>query len=342
MGLCQISESMGSLEHNSTRENGEKQPESHFHHQAPSDILISFLAANPSIEYIRYQWLDYSGVLRVRNVTKSHCLSLATSKKPVVIPLCAHTALVDNTVLNFHPCGSNTLWPDWQSLRKSNTGGDDDSYAAVMCCTREPGTNDPDVDYRYCPRVTLQRVLKQAEESYGLHFLIGFEVEFMLMGTAEDGQRYQLLQNGGLYTASACRTQAFVHVQECVDTLRSLDVAVQQFHSEGRSGQFEISLAPLPPMEAVDTLILTQEVIKNVAFKYGHEATMYPKPFADHPANGAHTHLSIHPPYQENGFLAGLLNRLPALCAFTMPTLVSRFLSISYPFLRVSISLGLV
>ncbi len=110
------------------------------------------------------------------------------------------------------------------------------------------------------------------------------------MGKSDDGQRYPLLQNGGHWTASACRTQAFVHVQECVDTLRSLDVAVQQFHSEGRSGQFEISLAPLPPMEAVDTLVLTQEVIKNVAFKYGHEATMYPKPFADHPANGAHTH----------------------------------------------------
>lgn len=102
-----------------------------------------------------------------------------------------------------------------------------------MCCTRGPGTNDPDVDYRYCPRATLQRVLKQAEESYALDFLVGFEVEFMLMGTSEDGQRYQLLQNGGLWTASACQTQTFVHVQECVETLRSLDVIVQQFQAWG-------------------------------------------------------------------------------------------------------------
>ena len=93
-------------------------------------------------------------------------------------------------------------------------------------------------------------------------------------------------------------------------------------------------------MEAVDTLVLTQEVIKNVAFKYGHEATMYPKPFADHPANGAHTHLSIHSPYQKDCFLAGLLNRLPALCAFTMPILVSIILSICYPLLGVSTSFG--
>jgi len=93
-------------------------------------------------------------------------------------------------------------------------------------------------------------------------------------------------------------------------------------------------------MEAVDTLIFAQEVIKNVAFKYGHEATMYPKPFADQPANGAHIHLSIHPPYQEDGFLAGLLNRLPALCAFTMPALVSKILSISYFFPGSSTSFG--
>lgn len=110
MGPCQISENMGSLEQNSTTENGEQQPDSHFHHQAPSDILMRFLAANPSIEYIRYQWLDYS-VLRVRNVTKSHCLSLATNQKPVVIPSCAHNILVDiipysmSTRLAATPCG---------------------------------------------------------------------------------------------------------------------------------------------------------------------------------------------------------------------------------------------
>jgi len=225
---------------------------------------MRFLAANPSIEYIRYQWLDYSGILRVRNVTKSHCLSLATSNKPIMIARCAHITLVNNTMFNGLPIGSNTLWPDWQSLRRTNAGGDGGVCASVMCRTREPDTNDLDTDYRHCPRATLQRVLKQAEDSYGLDFLVGFEVEFMLMGNSEDGRRYPLLQNGGHWTASACRTQVFVHVQECVDTLRVLDVAVQQFHSEGKSGQFEISLAPLPPMEAVDTLILTQEVIKTL------------------------------------------------------------------------------
>lgn len=164
---------MSSLKHSSTTGNGEQQPNGQSHHQAASEILTRFLAANPSIEYMRYQWLDYSGILRVRNVTKSHCLSLATSNKPIVIASCAHNIVVDNTIFDFNPIGRNTLWPNWQSLRKTNAGGDDTSYASVMCCTRKPGTNDPDADYRYCPRVTLERVLKRAERSYGLDVLVG-------------------------------------------------------------------------------------------------------------------------------------------------------------------------
>lgn len=228
------------------------------------------------------------------------------------------TILVDNSCLDWSPIGSHSLWPDWRSLRKTNAGSKGNCYASVMCFIGEPDENDPDTDCRHCPRATLRRVLKQAQDSCGLTFLIGFEIESMLMGTSEEGKRYQLLQTSGLWTARSCRTQAFAYVEEIMDDLRSLDVAVQHFHPEGPSDQFEISLAPLPLMEAIDTLMLTYEVIKNVAFRHGHEATMYPKPFAEHPANGAHTHLSMHLSDKEETFLAGLLTYLPSLCVFTM------------------------
>jgi len=61
-------------------------------------------------------------------------------------------------MFNGLPIGSNTLWPDWQSLRKTNAGGDDNVYASVMCRTREPDTKDLDTDYRHCPKATLQRL----------------------------------------------------------------------------------------------------------------------------------------------------------------------------------------
>jgi len=107
--LRQSFEKMGSLKHGSTTENGKQQSNGQLHHQVPSDILMSFLAANPSIEYIRYRWLDYSAILRVWNVTKSHCLSLATSNKLIMIARCTHITLVNNIIFNGLPIGSNTV-----------------------------------------------------------------------------------------------------------------------------------------------------------------------------------------------------------------------------------------
>ena len=292
----------------------------HYLTENGSTTLTDFLETNPLIQYVRYQWVDYSGVLRTRLLSKSHCLSLASDEKPVVLGPCAHTCLVNNTIFEWSAIGIDNLYPDWKSLHRINTGREGHRYASVMCWTNEPRGDEKDAACEHCPRTALRNVLRQAKNIHGLDILIGFEVEFMLMSKSEDGVRHQLLQNGGVWTASFCRTEAFACLEACVDTLRSMDVPIHQFHSEGRSGQLEISLAPLPPMEAVDTLILTHEVIKNVAFKYGHEATMYPKPFADHPANGAHTHISIRPHHAEAHFLAGLLQRLPVLCAITMPT----------------------
>lgn len=293
-------------------------------HYLPSNsafTLSGFLVQNPAIEFIRYQWVDYSGVLRTRILPKNYCTSLVASNKPVLLPSCAHTCLVNNTIFDWSAMGSNRLFPDWTSLRRYHTGKFANRYGSVMCWTNEPNGSDEDTACTRCPRTAMRNVLKQAKDSFGLDILIGFEVEFMLTSSnAADGVRHQLLEKGGLSTACFCRTEAFACLEECVAALQSVGVTIQQFHSEGPSGQLEISLDPLPPMEAIDTLILAYEVIKNVAFQHGHEATMYPKPFAEHPANGAHTHLSIHPPQLEDHFLAGILDRLPMLCAFTMPT----------------------
>lgn len=44
--------------------------------------LTEFLASNPSIRFIRYQWVDLFGILRVRVLPKAHSLSLAATNSP--------------------------------------------------------------------------------------------------------------------------------------------------------------------------------------------------------------------------------------------------------------------
>jgi len=84
-----------------------------------SGPLISFLTANPSIEFIRYQWLDYSAALMVRVVTRPYAISAAETKSPISLPSPILTACVlDGSILwEDVDVGEDQLWPDWSSLR---------------------------------------------------------------------------------------------------------------------------------------------------------------------------------------------------------------------------------
>ncbi len=261
-------------------------------------------------------------MLRVRVLTKNFSIRLAAKNSPLsIIPGATNGIMMNELVMPDNKyVGHDALHPDWKSLSKTNFGYEGNRYASVMCWVSEAGFEAPDMGFNRCPRTILRRILEQAKDAYGLELLIGFEIEFMLMDTLGDGKRYPMVAEAGHYTASGIRNKAFRYVEECVDALREMNVEVQQFHSEGASGQFEISTGPLPVIEAIDTLVLTHETIKNVLARHGHQATMYPKPFADHPGNGAHTHISIEPTHMEREFLAGLLHRLPNLCAFTLPS----------------------
>jgi glutamine synthetase len=108
-------------------------------------------------------------------------------------------------------------------------------------------------------------------------------------------------------------------VEEIVRSISSAGIKVRQFHTEGESGQYEISTQPLEPLQAEDALIYCQEAIKNVCTQHGLRATMFPKPFEKRGGNGIHHHLSISRTDKEEYFLAGLLEHWGALAAFYMP-----------------------
>jgi len=87
---------------------------------------------------------------------------------------------------------------------------------------------------------------------------------------------------------------------------------------------FEISNGPMPVVEAIDSWVYTRETIKTIFEKHGVIATLHPSPTNQHHGVGAHIHLSISPISDtvENAFLAGILSRLPGLCAFSLPLAV--------------------
>jgi glutamine synthetase len=147
--------------------------------------LIAFLDLNPQIEFIQYQWLDFSGILRARILTKKHCLSLATANEPLCTGAISMTSLIDNSILpGFTSTRVHEIHPDWTSLTQTNFGRDgssvDGRYASVMCSVCEYSSTERRRSFDRCPRTILKEILDDLAAKRGMSFLVGFEIEFVL------------------------------------------------------------------------------------------------------------------------------------------------------------------
>jgi glutamine synthetase len=147
----------------------------------------------------------------------------------------------------------------------------------------QDGTPDP-----YCTRGALSRTEQRLTDA-GFDALIGHEMEFVLVGP--DGSRLpsHLWAQYGL--AGVLEYEGFVRDVSTAATLAGVDI--EQFHPEYGVNQFEISLAPLPPVAAADQLVLTKIIIGRVARRYGLRVSLSPVPFADSVGSGAHQHFSL-------------------------------------------------
>ncbi|PWI65251.1 hypothetical protein PCL_07301 [Purpureocillium lilacinum] len=286
---------------------------------APPSTFQEFLTSHPGVLFIRFQWQDYSGLLRARMVTRQHASAVAAGKTSLRVAPLAFSCLVDNSALpNTTARGSHLLVADWSSLRARQSL--DPLYASVMCSVAEQTPWTPGSNMNLCPRRALEEVVRKATEALQVNFLVGFEVEFEIMKATSDGNFVPYSVGLGNFAVSGLRDPCYVYVEEVVQSLLQAGVKIEAFHTEGRRGQYEIALGPLPPIQAVDQLVIVHDTIKHLFARQGLLATMSPRPVAlRRQSTGQHTHISINPPGREESFLAGILLRLPQLCAFCLP-----------------------
>ena len=192
-----------------------------------------------------------------------------------------------------------------------------------MCNVPETGPFDAYTDYNICSRSILTRILSDAKQEHGVEFLVKFELKFSLVNIAEDDSVNALESEPGNISAAGLRSSRHAYIEECIDDLQAAGIEVQDWHSESKHGGYEIATGPLAPVQAIDALLLSHEIIKNVMSRHDCRVTFYPKPFLDRSSLGTHAHISMQPASEEKRFLAGVLKRLPALCAFTMPSFES-------------------
>ncbi|KAJ4302331.1 hypothetical protein N0V88_002475 [Collariella sp. IMI 366227] len=215
------------------------------------EIVRNFLKNQPTPDFVRICWNDFTAVQRMRMIPFRKFASLLNEGKPTDIGI---TAAVFSLIQNDHllpgasPTGEYRLHPDFSSLKR----GPIDGHISMNGEFRElSGARVP-----LCPRYTLQRAVEYGAEN-NLSFLLGFEIEFLLLervehkpGTTSPSQRYSSLTTDG-HAWSVSRYFATPKIaallRDMVTTLADMSIFVEQLHAESANGQFELILPPYPP-----------------------------------------------------------------------------------------------
>ena len=121
-----------------------------------------------------------------------------------------------------------------------------------------------------------------------------------------------------------------------LSVLADMDIGVDSTHSETGGGQHEIDFQYDDALRSADNVLTARIALKTIARRYDYYCTFMPRPHADLPGSGMHTHQSLHD--AETGvnlfaeteteyglsdtakhFLAGQLEHAAAMCAVLAP-----------------------
>lgn len=299
---------------------------------APSSAAINDSVA-AGVGFVRVVWIDTSGQHRCRVVPEKRFHDVVR-KNGIGIP-CAVMGLVslkDSIAheTNLTEVGEIRLIPDLST--KAIIPWAKGQEMVISDMHLKPGT-----PWDLCPREALRRVSKVLKHEFNLEMNAGFENEFYLLRRElVDGKEKWVPFDTTPYCSTSAIDQAFPLLSEIVASLHSLNIVVEQVHSEIGYGQYEVVSGYTSCELAADNLVYTREVIRAVARKHGLLATFVPKYSLDDMGSGSHVHISL----SENGqnvfmscngenrygmskigeeFMAGVLDHLPSILAFTAP-----------------------
>jgi glutamine synthetase len=181
-----------------------------------------------------------------------------------------------------------------------------------------------------CPRTLLKQALARLEREAGFRLVASFEQEFLLEGPVG--------RPGPGFSFEAQRlVEPFGPL--LIDALRQASLEPEMFLPEYGPAQYEVPCAPAEGVAAADRAAAMRELTREVARRLGFRASFAPMADPEGVGNGVHIHLSLvdldgrpvfYDPDRPGGlslagarFAAGVLEHLPALCAFTAPSVIS-------------------
>ncbi|TFY82140.1 hypothetical protein EWM64_g1875 [Hericium alpestre] len=298
------------------------------------------------IRYVRLQWNDFTNTTRSRVIPLDAFFKLLQSPRPGIGLTKAALGIVGLVMTpGFTAAGEYLYIPDMASMRTCH--GYAPGHVSVMGwfeekVPRKDENGGMTFKAPLCPRGLLKKTVDDAR-SVGVEFLVGIETEFILLKSTDPIEAV----NDEAWSVSAALTTGSVEatvLEEIADSLKKSSVELLMYHAEAAPGQYEIVTGPMQPLEAADAVILTRETIYNIAAKHGLRATLAPRIYSNSTGSSAHANISLHRTSDspenspasnpntnkdttmtplERSFLQSLLEHLPAVAAFTLPTRAS-------------------
>ncbi len=179
-----------------------------------------------------------------------------------------------------------------------------------------------------CPRTFLARAL-EALAKFDLRVMASFEQEFVLTGVED--------RPGATYSLDAFRRQGSFG-ETLMAAVRTAGFKPDSFLPEYGPRQYEATIAAEEGMRAADGAVVLRELARAIAWRTGQRAIFAPMLTPNGIGNGTHLHLSLwndktpvtHDAKAPHGiservapFFAGVLEHLPAICAFSAPSVAS-------------------
>jgi len=148
-----------------------------------------------------------------------------------------------------------------------------------------------------CSRTILAKQVERAAK-LGFKFNLGIECEVYIVrkdpaahnGIAANDPR-DTIAKAAYDVSLTLLNMDFLH--EVVSAMDALGWQVHSLDHEDANGQFEFDFSYADVMTMCDRFIVWRLMMKEIARKYGWEATMMAKPYADRTGSGAHFNMSI-------------------------------------------------
>ncbi|MDD4680582.1 MAG: type I glutamate--ammonia ligase [Clostridia bacterium] len=283
------------------------------------DILR--ICKEQQVQFIRLQFTDIFGTLKNVAITVKQLGKALDNEIMFDGSSIEGFVRIEESDMILHPDLSTFVIYPWTA---------EEGYAARLICDVYNSDGTP---FPGCPRNTLRRVLKEAEEM-GYTMQAGPEAEFFLFHTDPEGKSTMYTHDqAGYFDLGPVDRGEGARREMCL-VLEEMGFEIEASHHETAPGQHEIDFKYKDALTTADNIMTFKMVVRFIAKQHDLHATFMPKPLYGVAGSGMHLNQSLfingdNVFYDRDGklqlskeayyYMGGLLLHAPAITAITNP-----------------------